>query len=150
MTGAQIMQVSYKGIQQAITDVIAGQVHIVCDNLGSILPHIKAGKLRGLGVTTLKRSTIVPELPTLNEAGVSGFEMMPWGGYVVPARVPREIVVRLNAEINKALRSPTVAEKLVTMGSFILGGTPEEYTDHIKRDTEKWAKVIKAAGIKPQ
>ena len=150
MTGARIVQVSYKGIQQATTDTIAGQVHIVCDNTASILPHIRAGRLRAIGVTTLKRTPVAPDIPTIAEAGVPGYEMAPSSGYVLPARAPRDIVLRLNAEINKALMSPALSEKFIAAGNVIEGGTPEQFADHLRRETAKWAGVIKAAGIKPQ
>jgi tripartite-type tricarboxylate transporter receptor subunit TctC len=150
MTGAQIVQVSYKGIQQATTDAIAGQVHIVCDNTPSILPHVRAGRLRAVGVTTLKRSTVAPDIPTIAEAGVPGYEMAPSSGYVLPARTPRDIVLRLNAEVNKALASPAVSERLAAAGTVIAGGTPAQFAEHLRRETEKWAKVIKTAGIQPQ
>ena len=149
-TGTNIVHVSYKGIQQAITDVIGGQIHIVCDNLTSILPQVRSGKLRGLGVTTPKRSPAVPEVPTIAEAGILGYEMTTTGGYAVPAGVPREIVMRLNAEINKALQSPAITEKFAANGATIIGGAPERYAEYLRSETAKWAKVIKAAGIKPQ
>jgi tripartite-type tricarboxylate transporter receptor subunit TctC len=150
MTGTQIVQVSYKGIQQATTDAIAGQVHIVCDNTPSILPHVRAGRLRAIGVTTLKRSPVAPDIPTIAEAGVAGYEMAPSSGYVLPARTPRDIVLRLNAEVNKALASPAVSERLAAAGTVIAGGTPEQFAEHLRRETEKWAKVIKTAGIQSQ
>jgi tripartite-type tricarboxylate transporter receptor subunit TctC len=149
MTGTQIVQVSYKGIQQATTDAIAGQVHIVCDNTPSILPHVRAGRLRAIGVTTLKRSPVAPDIPTIAEAGVPGYEMAPSSGYVLPARTPRNIVLRLNAEINKALMSPAVSERFLASGGVIAGGTPEQFAEHLRRETEKWAKVIKTAGLQP-
>ncbi len=123
-TGTDIVPVAYKAVQQAIAEVIGGQIHIVCDNIASIIPHVRSGKLRGLGVTTAKRSPAVPELPTIAEAGLPGYEMAPSAGYAVPARVPREIVVRLNAEINKALQSPSIVEKFAANGATIIGGTP--------------------------
>ena len=150
MTGTQIVQVTYKGMQQAITDVIAGQVHIVCENLPSILPHIRAERLRALGVTTLKRSSILPDIPTISESGVAGYEVAISSGYILPARTSRDIVLRLNTEINKALTSPSVAEKLAATGVVITGGTPEQFAEHLRRETAKWAEVIKTAGIKPQ
>ncbi len=150
MTGTEIVQVTYKGIQQATMDVISGQVHIVCDNMASIMPHVRAGRLRSIAVTTLKRSAIAPEIPTVDESGVPGFEMAPSSGYVVPARTPRAIVLRLNAEINKALKSPTLAEKFIAGGNVILGGTPEEFTEQVRRESAKWARVFKAAGLMPQ
>jgi tripartite-type tricarboxylate transporter receptor subunit TctC len=150
MTGTQIVQVSYKGIQQAITDTIAGQVHIVCDNAPSILPHIQAGRLRAIGVTGLTRLRMAPDIPTIAEAGIPGYEMSPSSGYVLPARTPRDIVLRMNTEINKALMSPAVTEKLVPAGMVMGGGTPEQFAEHLRRETAKWAEVIKLAGIKPQ
>ena len=150
MTGTQIMLASYKGMQQAITDMIAGQVHIVCENAASILPHIREGRLRALGFTMLKRSTSAPDVPTIAESGLPGYEMETSTGYVLPARTPREIVLRLNAEINKSLIAPAVSEKLLANGAVIRGGTPEQFTEFLRHETEKWGKVIKAAGIKPQ
>jgi tripartite-type tricarboxylate transporter receptor subunit TctC len=102
------------------------------------------------GVTSLKRSPAVPELPTLAEAGIPGYEATSTGGYAVPAGTPRGIVMRLNAEINKALQLPTVAEKFAANGTTIIGGTPEQYAEHLGSETVKWGKVIRAAGIKSQ
>ena len=150
MTSTQIVQVSYKAIQQAITDTIAGQIHIVCDNAPSVLPHVRAERLRAIGVMTPKRYPLLADIPTIAEAGVPGFEVVPSGGYVLPARTPRDIVLRLNSEINKALVSSAVVEKFATVGLTIVGGTPEQYAEHLRRETAKWAGVIKAAGIKPQ
>jgi tripartite-type tricarboxylate transporter receptor subunit TctC len=150
MTGTQIVFVPYKGIQQAIFDTSSGQVHIVCDTPNSILPHIRAGRVRLLGVTALNRLPVMPDIPTVAEAGLPGYEMMASSGYLVPAHTPRGIVVRLNTEINKALVSPAAAERYVASGIVIAGGTPEQFTEHLRKETEKWGKVIKAAGIKPQ
>jgi tripartite-type tricarboxylate transporter receptor subunit TctC len=147
MTGTKMLHVPYKGIQQAITDVIGGELHVVCDNLASILPHVRANRLRPMGVTTLKRSPIVPDLPTIAESGVPGYEIAPWGGYALPARVPREIALRFNAEINKALTVPAVAERFASLGSMVIGGTPEQFAEHVRRETVKWAGVLKAAGV---
>ena len=148
MTGTKIEQISYKAIQQAITDTIAGQIQIVCDNAPSVLPHVRAGRLRALGVMTPTRSALLPDIPTIAEGGVAGFEVVPFGGYVMPANVPRDIVLRLNAEINKAFTSPTIMEKFPAAGLTIVGGTPEQYADHLRRESAKWADVIKRAGIK--
>src|SRR5262245_25888930 len=112
MSVTRLVPVSYKAIQQAISDAIAGQIHVVCDNMGSILPHVKASRMRGLAVTSSQRSPVVPDLPTVAESGFAGYEIMPWSGYVVPAQVSTEIVKRLNVELNKALFSPAVSEKL--------------------------------------
>jgi tripartite-type tricarboxylate transporter receptor subunit TctC len=150
VTGINILHVSYKGIQQAITDVIGGQIHLVCDTISSVLPHVRSGRVRALGVTSLKRSPVVPEVPTLDEAGIAGFEVTNWGGYALPARTPRDLVLRLNAELNKALMSPAVLKGIADRGATPIGGTPEQFAEHLKRETAKWAGVIKAAGIKPQ
>jgi tripartite-type tricarboxylate transporter receptor subunit TctC len=150
VTATNMVHVSYKGIQQAITDVIGGQIHIVCDTISSILPHYRSGRMRALGVTSLKRSPVVPEVPTLDEAGIAGFEITVSGGYAFPARTPRDRVLRLNAEINKALLSPSMLKAIADRGGIPIGGTPEQFAEHLKRETEKWAKVIKAAGIRPE
>jgi tripartite-type tricarboxylate transporter receptor subunit TctC len=150
MTGTEIVQVSHKGIQQAITDTIGGQVHLVCDNAPSILPHIQAGRLRAVGVTGPKRLQAAPDIPTVAEAGVPGYEMAPSSGYVFPGGTPRDLVLRMNAEINKALITPAILEKLAPAGTTITGGTPEQFGEHLRRETAKWAGVIRTAGIKPQ
>jgi tripartite-type tricarboxylate transporter receptor subunit TctC len=150
LTQTRLTQVSYKAIQQAIADTIGGQVHVVCDNMPSILPHAKAGRVRAIGVTSLNRSPATPDTPTINESGVPGYEFTIWSGYIVPVRASREIVQRLNLEINKALKSPAIQEKFTLAGYVTVGGTPEVFADHIRKEIEKWAKVIKASGIKPQ
>lgn len=149
MTGTKMLHVPYKAIQMAITDVVSGQLQLVSDNIASVLPHVKSNRVRALGVTTLKRSPAAPDLPAIAET-VPGYEIAPWGGYVVPARVPRDIVLRLNAEINKALKAPPVYDRLTSLGSNIIGGTPEQFAEHVKREIAKWAGVIKAAGIEPR
>jgi tripartite-type tricarboxylate transporter receptor subunit TctC len=150
MTGTQIAQVLYKGIQQAITDATAAQVHIVCDAPVSIMPHIRAGRLRVLGLTALKRLPVLPDVPTIAEAGLPGYEMVASNGYVLPAHTPRAIVMRLNAEINKVLVLPLISEKFAANGNVINGGTPEQFAEYLRRETVKLAAVIKATGIKPQ
>ncbi len=149
-TGTIIIAVSYKGAPQAITEAIGGQIHVICENMSILPPHVRSARLRGLGVTSLKRSPIVPDLPTIDEAGIAGYEVTASAGYAVPAGVPREIVMRLNLEINKALQSSAVTEKSTASGGTILGGTPQQYADHLRSDAAKWAKVIKAASITPQ
>ncbi|MGZ5145650.1 MAG: Bug family tripartite tricarboxylate transporter substrate binding protein, partial [Burkholderiales bacterium] len=148
MSGTQITQVYYKAIQQAIADTIGGQIQVVCDNSPSILPHVLSGRLRAIGVTGLNRIPAAPDIPTIAEQGFPGYEMAPSSGYMFPARTPREIVLRMNAELNKALQSPRFAETVVPSGSTVTGGTPEQFAEHIRRETLKWGAVIKAAGIK--
>ena len=150
MTDTNIVHVPYKGTQQAVVDVISGQIDILCDNLASMLPFVRSNRVRGLAVTSLKRSAAIPELPTLDESGLPGYELSGWSGIAVPAGVPRDIVMRLNAEINKALQSPQVIKGIGSRGGLPMGGTPEEFADHVRKETERLGKLIKAIGIKPQ
>jgi tripartite-type tricarboxylate transporter receptor subunit TctC len=150
MTGTSLVHVPYKGTQFAVTDLIAGQIDVQCDNLASMLPLVKAGRIRALGVTSLKRTPVLPDLPTLDEAGIPGFELQGWAGMAVPAATPQEIVQRLNAEINKALVSPSVSKGIASRGGTPVGGTPEEFAQHVRRETDRLAKLLKAIGIKPQ
>jgi tripartite-type tricarboxylate transporter receptor subunit TctC len=106
--------------------------------------------VRALGVTALKRIPAVPDVPTIDEAGIPGFEITPWGGYAFPARVPRDVLLRLNAEINKVLLLPSVSKGIAEVGETAIGGTPEYFAEHIRKETEKWGNVIRAAGVKPQ
>ena len=148
MTGTQIVHVPYKGSPQGIADLIAGQVHLMFDNLTSISQHVRSGKLRGLGVSSLKRSPIFPDMPTIAEAGVPGYETNAWGGIVVPVGTPRAIVVKLNGEINKALQSPTLRERYASIEAEPVGGTPEQFAAFVKKETIKWAEVVKKSGAK--
>jgi tripartite-type tricarboxylate transporter receptor subunit TctC len=148
MTGTQIVHVPYKGSPQAITDLIGGQVQLMFDNLTSISPHAKSGKIRGLGVSSLKRSTIFPDIPTIAEAGVPGYETNAWGGIVVPVGTPRAIVTKLNSEINQALQSPVLKERYASIQAEPVGGTPEQFADYVRKETVKWAEVVKKSGAK--
>ena len=150
MTGTRIEQVPYKAMQQAMIDTIAGQIQVLVENAASVAPHVQARRLRALGVTGLKRMPMAPELPTISEAGLPGYEMAPSSGYIFPARTPRNTLMRMNAELNKALKSPAFAEKVAPVGGEAQGGTPEHFAEHIRKEAEKWGKVIKAAGIRPQ
>jgi tripartite-type tricarboxylate transporter receptor subunit TctC len=148
MTGTQIVHVPYKGSPQGISDLIAGQVELMFDNLTSISQTVKSGKIRGLGVSSLKRSPVFPDIPTINEAGVPGYETNSWGGVVVPVGTPRAIVVKLNAEINKALQTAMVKERYAAIEAEPVGGTPEEFAAFVKKETVKWADVVKKSGAK--
>ena len=150
MTGTDIVHVPYKATQQALVDLISGQIDIQCDNMAPLLPMVRAGRIRGLAVTSLKRSPAIPELPTIDEAGVPGYELGGWSGIAVPKGVPREIVLRLNAEINKALASPTVQKGIASRGGMAIGGTPEAFGEHVRKETERLARLIKSIGIKAQ
>lgn len=148
MTGTQMVHVPYKAATVAITDLTAGRVQLMADNIQSIGSHVKAGRLRGLAVTSGRRVPAFSDLPTVAEAGVPGFDVSAWAGAIVPAGVPKAIIARLNAELNKALATPAVRDKLPEMGLEIVGGTPEQYAAHIKSEAVKWADVVKRSGAK--
>jgi tripartite-type tricarboxylate transporter receptor subunit TctC len=147
-TGAKIIHVPYKGSGQSFTDLISGQVLMAFDVLPPSIGYIKQGRLRALAVTTLKRSAKMPELPTMDEAGVKGFEIINWYAFYAPAKTPPEIVAKINADINKALQDPTVIRRLDEAGLEIGGGTPESLDSYNKAEIAKFDKLVKAAGIK--
>ena len=148
MTGTQMLHVPYKAAVTAIVDLTAGRVHAMADNINSIGPHVKAGRVRGLAVTSAKRVPAFAELPTVAEAGVPGFDVAAWAGVIVPAGVPKPIVARLNAELNKALAAPAVADKLPELGLIVAGGSPEQFAAHIRKEAVRWADVVKRSGAK--
>lgn len=147
MTDTKMLHVPFKAAAAAITDMTAGRVQLMFDNIQSIAPHVRSGRARGLAVTSAKRALGFPELPTIAEAGVPGYEVTAWGGIVVPAGMPKPLVARLNAEFNTALASPPVREKFAARGLEIVGGTPEAFAAHLKKESAKWADVVKRAGI---
>ena len=148
--GTKIVHVPYKGGGPSIIDLLAGNINLIFATGASSINHVKAGKIRALGVTTAKRSAMAPELPTIAEAGLPGFEANNWNGVVVPAKTPRAIINRLNKEFTAALLLPDIKQFLFTQGLDAAPGTPEAFAAYIKSETVKWAKVIKAAGIQPQ
>jgi tripartite-type tricarboxylate transporter receptor subunit TctC len=148
MTGVDIVHVPYKGSAQAINDLIAGQIQVMFDNVPSIGPHVKAGRVRGLGVSAPRRAASFPDIPTIAEAGVPGYETNSWGGVIGPARLPREVVLKLNREIKAALAVPAVAERYRQLDSEIDGSTPEEFLALVRRETPKWAEVVRRSGAK--
>jgi len=148
MTGTQMVHVPFKAAVIAITDLTAGRVQLMADNINSIGPHVKANRVRGLAVTSAKRVPAFSDLPTVAEAGVPGFDVAAWAGVIVPAGVPKAIVLRLNAEVNKALAAPAVSDKLPELGLQIVGGTPEQFAAHIKKEAARWADVVKRSGAK--
>jgi tripartite-type tricarboxylate transporter receptor subunit TctC len=148
MTGTQMVHVPYKAATVAISDLTAGRIQLMADNINSIGPHVKSSRLRGLAVTSAKRVPAFSELPTIAEAGVPGFDVQAWAGVIVPAGTPRGIVMKLNSEVNKALAAPAVAERLPDLGLIVVGGTPEQFGGHIKREAARWADVVKRAGAK--
>ena len=150
MTGTKMLHVPYKAAVTAITDLTAGRVQLMADNINSIGPHVKANRVRGLAVTSAKRVPAFSELPTIAEAGVPGFDVAAWAGVIVPAGVPKAVVMRLNAEVNKALAAPGVADKLPVLGLQIAGGTPEQFAAHIRKEAARWADVVKRSGAKAE
>jgi tripartite-type tricarboxylate transporter receptor subunit TctC len=149
-TKVDIVHVPYKGSAPAVTDVMAGQVSMQFDPMPSSLPFIKSGKLRALTVSSGKRSPILPDVPTTIEAGVPGYDYLSWLSFVAPAGTPREVIVKLNGEINRILQDPEVRQKLNGLGMSPVGGTPEELGAHIKKQVEVWTKVIQVSGAKAE
>jgi len=149
MTGVDMVHVPYRGSPPALADTIAGQVQVMVDALPASLPHIRSGRLRALGVTTATRSDVLPDVPTIGES-VAGYEASVWIGVGVPAGTPAEIVERLNAEINAGLKNPTIKAQLADGGATPMIASPAEFGTFLAADTDKWAKVIRAANIKPE
>ena len=148
MTGTQVVHIPYKGGAAGITDLMAGQVQLMLESTNSITPHAKAGRVRGLAVTGPKRSPALPDIPTIAEAGVPGYEATTWTGIVAPAAMPRAIIVRLNEEINRMIASPSFREKIAPIGSEPMGGTPEQFRDFIRSEHAKWGDIVRRAGAK--
>jgi tripartite-type tricarboxylate transporter receptor subunit TctC len=148
MTGTKMQLVPYKGSSAAHPDLLAGRTVMIFDTMTAISPHVKAGSLRGIAVTTTQRSKTLPELPTIAESGVAGYDAATWGGILARAGTPKEIVARLNTVINAALRMDDVRAKLEGAGIEIQGGTPEQFGNVIKAEVEKWGHIVKAAGIR--
>jgi tripartite-type tricarboxylate transporter receptor subunit TctC len=148
MTGTFIVHVPYRGSPAAINDLIAGEVHLMFDNISSIAPHAKAGRVRGIAVSGPRRSPVFPDLPTVAEAGVPGYETVAWGGIIAPANVPRDIVVRLHGEVKKALAAPALIERYQQLDTEPDGGSPEEFIALVRRETPKWADVVQRSGAK--
>jgi tripartite-type tricarboxylate transporter receptor subunit TctC len=148
MAGVSIVHIPYKSAAPALIDLIAGQSQLMFATSLSVIPHIKSRKLRALAVTNAKRSKLMPELPTISEAGVPGFEATTWHGVLTTGGTPVPIVNKLNTEINRILQLQDVRDRLSALGAEIIGGTPREFADHIQREIPKWAKVIKDAGVR--
>jgi tripartite-type tricarboxylate transporter receptor subunit TctC len=146
MTGVDMTHVPYKGSAPALTDLMGGQVNVMFDNMPSAFPHVKSGKLRALAVTSARRSPAVPDLPTVAEAGVPGYEATSWFGLIAPAGTPKEIVNKFSTTVAKILGTPEVRERLSSQGAEPVGNTPEQFSAFIRAETAKWAEVVKKSG----
>ena len=149
MTGTQIVHVPYKGGAPAMADLLGGQIDFMFDTAPSSVPMVKAGKVRGLAVTSRERSKVFPELPTMDESGLKGYELRGWIGLLAPAATPREVVLRINAEVHKML-SGDLRARLFELGLDVAGGSPESFGAFIKADIARYASIVKAARIPPQ
>lgn len=148
MAGIKLVHVPYKGIAQATLDVMGGQIQLAFPSMTSVLPHVKSGKLKAYAITAAHRSPLAPDLPTMSEAGVPGYEASIWNGLLVPAGTPKPIVTRINQTIVHALKSPEARERYASLGADVLYSSPAEFDAFIRSEMTKWAKVIRESGIR--
>lgn len=149
MANINMTHIAYKGSQQAMTDVMGGQIHLIFDAIGAASPHVRAGKVRGLAVSSIKRSASLTDVPTVDEAAIKGFDFTNWGGIATSSGVPRDVIARLNTEFNRVLQLPAVLNPMLFRGAEPVGGSPRQFADFLTAESEKLAKIIRAAGIKP-
>ena len=150
MAGIEMVHIPYKGSTLAHPDLLSGRTSLMFDTVAAINAQVKSDKVRALAVTTAKRSAAAPDVPTMAEAGMPGYETSTWGGILAPAGTPKAVIAKLNLEINKALNAPDVRQRLQEAGIEVGGGTPQQFTDFIQSEMVKWAKVAKDAGIQPE
>jgi len=146
--GIKLTHIPYKGASQGVTDVISGQVQLYVSSIPTLIGHIKSGKMRPIAVTSAKRVDDLPQVPTVAESGYKGFEAVTWFGVLGPANLPKDVVAKLNADINKALKDPELAKKLGDQGADVAGSTPEQFTKLIRDDITRWGKIVKESGAK--
>jgi len=149
-TGIDIVHVPYKGSGPAHVDLLGGQIQIMFDNIVALMPHFKAGKMRPLAVSSAKRNAMLPDVPSIQEAGVRNFETVAWFGFVAPAGTPAEVIARLHAEITKALALAEVRQRLIDTGSDIVGNSPEAADRHLRDEIAKWGVVVRAANVRAE
>jgi tripartite-type tricarboxylate transporter receptor subunit TctC len=151
MTGTKLLHVMYKGNAQALIDVMGGQITMMFDQVSTSAGHVRGGKLRTLAVTTLERSPLFPEVPTLDESGLKGYEDVTWNGIVAPAGVPREIVAKLNGEIRRIMANPEFVKRYAERGiEMKASASPEEFTAYVRSEADAFAKLVKDAGMKAE
>ena len=150
MTKVDMVPIHYKGDGAAIIDVVGGQVPMLTSSMSALMPYVKSGKLRGIAVTSMKRSTVAPEFPTIAESGLPGFEVITWFGILAPAATPKEIVNKLNSEIVASVQLPNVREQFTKMGFEIVANTPEQYAVFLREENVKWGKVVKDLGLRAE
>lgn len=150
LSGTQMTQIPYKGSSSAHPDLLSGQVPVMFDAVAAVMPHVKAGKIKLLAVTGAKRATLLPDVPTLAEAGVKGYGMTSWGGIIAPAKVPKPVIQKLHRDIVEALKEPDVRDRLTQLGADVVAGTPEEFDALLRAETVRYQKLIKDAGIVPE
>ena len=148
MAGVDITHVPYKGAPQAVTDVLAGHMNMMFNSIAPIVGHIRAGRVRVLGIASAKRSPQLPEVPTISESGVPGFEAENWFGMFAPAKTPQRIIARLNEAVVKVVRSPDIQSQFAALGADAVGNSPEEFAAFVRRDMERYARVVRISGAK--
>jgi tripartite-type tricarboxylate transporter receptor subunit TctC len=150
IAGTKLTRVPYRGAAPALVDLLGGQIHMTFDNIPVVIPHVRAGRLRALGVTSAARSTLLPEVPTIAEAGLPGYEVTARFGLTIPAKTSKSRIARLNAEVLRALAPAPVRDRFANLGLEVVGSSPEEYQRLTIEESERLGRVIRAAGIKPQ
>src|SRR3982751_3685481 len=150
MAGIKMIHVPYKGASPALVDVVAGHIEVYFGAFVSVLPHVKSGRVRPLGVTTLKRVAVMPEVPTISEQGLKGFETGSWFGVAVPTGTPRDIITKLHTEVVRITKLPEVTERIASEGAEFVGDTPEQFTAFFKSEIDKWGKAVTVSGAKPE
>ena len=146
MAGIRMTHIPYKGSAPALSDVMSGQVHLMFDTTLSAMPFVKAGKLKALGVTSLARTPAAPEVPTISESGLPGYEVFAWNGLLAPAGTPREVIAVLNDELNKAMQLPQIREKFSAQGFAASANSPEQFSSFLRQEVDKWSRTVKASG----
>ena len=150
MTGTRMVHIPYKSSAPALTDLLTGQIEVLFNNAISTVPFVKSGQVRALAVTSLKRIQALPDLPTVDEAGVKGYDTSSWSAIGTTAGTPKEIITKLNKELNQILKLPDIQEKYAAGGAYVIGGTPEQFADYLKSEIAKFARVVREARISAQ